>query len=346
IRNPDYWETDPVGPGMGNQLPYVDTFKQIVIVDPSVRESAFRSGSIDTMSAINYNDAQPVVTDPKMSDIEYVKYLPGGVTAMFFRTDLPESPFSVKEVRQAMILAIDQPLIRDEYWQGSGEIVTWPLTPSAEYLDAYMPLEELPANVQAFYSRDLVAAQALLDQTAYSEGFDCSVICWNTPAMIDILSIYQEQLADININMELDIHDYTDYNNRGRGRNHTAYEIMYTTDSGNGTYMKMIDFRGPGAYNPSYVNEDYSVPEIEAAYAEILQYAGTDEAAMMAINKALMPWLLEQVYCIPSVVPEYYSIWWPWVKNYYGTYAVGYYNYSGAVKYRWIDQQLKDDMGF
>ena len=26
-RNPNYWETDPVGPGKGNQLPYADTFQ-------------------------------------------------------------------------------------------------------------------------------------------------------------------------------------------------------------------------------------------------------------------------------------------------------------------------------
>jgi ABC-type transport system substrate-binding protein len=24
VRNPDYWETNPVGPGMGDQLPYVE----------------------------------------------------------------------------------------------------------------------------------------------------------------------------------------------------------------------------------------------------------------------------------------------------------------------------------
>ena len=344
VKNPDYWETNPIGPGEGDQLPYLDKYKWVIMVDPSVREAAFRAGQIDVLAAINYNDARPIVTDPKMSEVEYVTYLPDGTTAMFFRTDLPESPFSKKEVRQAMMLAIDQPLIREQYWQGSGEILTWPLTPTKAYLDAYMPLDELPENVQALYGYDLEAAQALMDQAGYSEGFDCSVICWNTPTMIDILSVYQEMLADININMQLDIHDYTDYNNRTRARNHTAYEIMYCTDAGNGTYMKMIDFRGPSSYNPSYIDENYDVPEIEDAYAEIIQYAGTDEAAMMAIYKALMPWLLEQAYCIPSVVPEYYTLWWPWVKNYYGTYAVGYYNYGNSVKYRWMDQDLKNEM--
>jgi ABC-type transport system substrate-binding protein len=300
---------------------------------------------IDALSLEYPNDAS-ILTKELGDKIEWIELIPDSTYCMFFRTDLPESPFSIKEVRQAMMLAIDQPLIRDQYWQGSGEIVTWPLTPTPAYLDAYMPLEELPANVQALYGYDLEAALELMDQAGYSEGFDCSIICWNTPTMIDILSIYQEMLADINIDMELDIHDYADYNNRTRARNHTAYEIMYSGPSGNGTYMKMINFRGPSSYNPSYIDTNYDVPEIEDAYAEILQYAGTNEAAMMAINKALMPWLLEQAYCIPSVVPEYYVFWWPWVKNYYGCYAVGYYNYYGTAKYIWLDQDLKHDMGY
>ncbi|UCB42660.1 MAG: hypothetical protein JSV77_09430, partial [Dehalococcoidales bacterium] len=347
VRNLDYWETDPIGPGMGNQLPYLDRFQWLVILDPSVREAAFRAGMIDTLAAVNYKDAQPIVNDPSINElIQWKKYLPDGATGLFFRTDMPTSPFSIKEVRQAMMLAIDHELIRDSYWQGSGEILTWPITPTLSYLPAYCPLEELPTDVQALYGHDLTAAQALLDQTDYAGGFSCSVICWNTPAMIDILSLYKDMLADININMTLDVKDYAVYNNIVRSRNYGPNEIVNASDSGNGTYLKMIDFRGPSSFNLSYINEDYSVTEIEDAYAQMVAYAGTNEPAMMQIHKNLMPWLLEQTYVINNVLPEYYMFWWPWVKNYYGTYACGYYNYAGTVKYRWIDQDLKEAMGY
>ena len=344
VKNPNYWETDPVGEGKGNQLPYLDGIKMLIIVDPSTRMSAFRVGTIDRLVAVNYNAAQPLFDDPELADMERVEYTIDGTDGLFFRTDLPESPFYIKEVRQAMLMAIDHEKIKEVYWQGSGDILTWPLMPTTAYMDAYVPLEELPDNVQALYGHDVDAAKALLTLAGYPDGFKTSVIAWNTPTMIDILSLYQDMLADIDIEMELDIVDYAVYNSITRSRDYGADEMVFTTDSGNGTYMKMIDFRGEGSYNPSRINEDYSVVEIEEAYAEIITYAGTDEAAMMRINRELMPWLIEQVYMIPSVRPAYYMLYWPWLQNNYGTYAVGYYNYSGSLKYAWLDQAMKTEM--
>jgi len=344
VRNPNYWETDPIGPGKGNQLPYVDKVRWLVMVDPSTRMAAFRTGAIDRLFGVNYNDARPLIEDTRLSAMERLEYTFDNCVAVFFRTDLPESPFSVKEVRQAMMLAIDQEKVRDQYWQGSGTILTWPVMPTLAYMDAYCPLEELPENVQALYGHDVAAAKELMAQAGYPNGFECSVITWNMPVYIDILSMYKDMLADININMELDIVDYAVYNGITRARNYGPYEMIITTDSGCGTYMKMIDFRGASAYNPSRISEDYGVTQIEEAYAEVITYAGTDEAAMMRINRELMPWLLEQAYCLPNVRPAYYVLWWPWLNNYYGTYACGYYNFGATVKYSWIDQDLKFEM--
>ena len=157
-------------------------------------------------------------------------------------------------------------------------------------------------------------------------------------------------LDDIGINMELNILDYPVYSSISRARNYGPYEILYTTDSGNGTYLKFLDFRGPNSYNPSYINDPPgSDPVIEAAYQSLAQYYDTfvtDETPMLATHKNLMPYLLEQAYCIPSPSANYWCLWWPWVKNYYGTYACGYYNYANTVKYRWIDQDLKREMGY
>jgi hypothetical protein len=158
----------------------------------------------------------------------------------------------------------------------------------------------------------------------------------------------QSMLLDININMELDILDLNVYNSRTRARNHGAYEISYITPAGNGTYMKMINYRGSNSYNVSHVNEPAGTdPTIEAAYQEILQYAGINEAATMAISKELIQdYLLEQAFCINMPTAILTNMWWPWLKNWYGTNCVGYYNYYGSVKYVWIDQDLKEAMGY
>jgi peptide/nickel transport system substrate-binding protein len=343
-RNPNYWETDPIGPGKGNKLPYVDTVRMLVMVDPSTRSAAFRTGSIDRLFQVNYNDARPLLEDSRLSAMERKEYIIDGCSCVFFRTDMPESPFSVKEVRQAMMLAIDQEKVKNDYFQGHATILSWPVMPTTAYMDAYCPLEDLPENVRALYGHDVAAAKALLAQAGYPSGFEFSVITWNLPLYIDYLSMYKDMLADININMELNIVDYAVYNGITRARNYGPWEAVITTESGCGTYMKMIDFRGANSYNPSRINEDYSVTQIEEAYAETVKYAGTDEAAMMKIHRELMPWLLEQAYCLPNAISDYYNLWWPWLNNYYGTYSPGYYNYDGWVKYGWIDRDLKYEM--
>jgi ABC-type transport system substrate-binding protein len=258
------------------------------------------------------------------------------------RTDMPESPFSVKDVRQAMMLAIDQPGLIEDYWQGRATLIGWPITAHPAYADAYVPYEELPENVQALYGHDVEAARALLATTPYPNGFDCSIIFYDTPVGMDILCQVQAMLEDININMTIDIHDYNVYLSRQRARNYGAYEMMYGNVSGNGTYMKMINLRGPNSYNVSYIDD----PVVEEAYQEIVQYAGINEAAAMAVNKELMPYLLEQAYVIPMPNYNLFTLWWPWLENYYGVVCVGYYNYYGYPKYMWIDQDLKEDMGY
>jgi peptide/nickel transport system substrate-binding protein len=43
-KNPNYWEKDPIGPGKGNQLPYVNGVKVLLITDSSTQQAALRTG--------------------------------------------------------------------------------------------------------------------------------------------------------------------------------------------------------------------------------------------------------------------------------------------------------------
>jgi len=35
---------------------------------------------------------------------------------------------------------------------------------------------------------------------------------------------------------------------------------------------------------------------------------------------------------------------WPWLKDYHGENAVGYYNWSNYSQYLWLDQNLKKEI--
>jgi peptide/nickel transport system substrate-binding protein len=344
VKNPNYWEKNPIGPGKGDQLPYLDGIKVAIIPDSSTRVAAFRTGKIYILSGTQETRlvVGSLLDDPTLKII-WKRYMMDSSFCLGMRTDLAESPFSKKDVRQAIMYALDLKAVKDKYYLGDAELQVWPICPPpAEYKDVYVPLEELPANVQALYAGpDVTKAKELLKKAGYPNGFNVTAI--GTVAFTvcpDILSMFQSDLAKVGINMTIDLKDLAVYGARLGARNYGAYDILMGGMSGIGSYQRMINFRGTSQNNLSYVND----PVVEAAYQEMQKYIGIDEAKCMQIHRNLMPYLLEQAYVIPVPGPYYYVLWWPWVKNYHGELTVGYYNSTDIGKYIWLDQALKKEM--
>lgn len=338
VRNPNYWEKNPVGSGKGDQLPYVDGVRLLVVIDIATMVSAFRVGKIDTLAGYPLSNVGQVLNDRTLPILS-TKYMYDSPWVMGMRTDMAESPFSKKEVRQAVMLALNLSAVKDQYYMGDSELVTWPITPpTAEYKDLYFPLAQLPANVQALYKGpDVAKAKDLLIKAGYPLGFDANVICYNTATQIDIMSMFQADLAKVGIKLTIDAKDVATWTARFSARNYGANDFMYMQPSGIGTYQKMINMRASSIYNVSYIND----PEVEKAYTEMQKYVGIDEVKCMKISHDLMPYLLEQAYVITVPSAYSYSMWWPWVKNYHGEYSVGYYDFFLSSKYTWRDQALK-----
>jgi peptide/nickel transport system substrate-binding protein len=342
-RNPNYWMKNPIGPGEGDQLPYLDGIRTAIITDSSTRVSAFRTGKIYILADTSVNRVLvgDLLEDPTLG-IASERYLYDSCYALGIRTDMADSPFSKKDVRHAIMYALDLKAVRDKYYSGDSELLVWPVVPITEYIGAYVPLEELPANVQALYAGpDVTKAKELLKKAGYPNGFNVTAIgSAVNPVSSDILSMYQSDLAKVNINMTIDLKDQATYNSRMIARNYSAYDILWTGNSGIGTYQKMINMRGTSTYNVSYINDSV----VNAAWTEMQKYVGIDETKCTQINHDLMPYLLEQAYVIPVPAAYLYVTWWPWLKNYHGEVGVGYYNGVDYGKYIWLDQALKKQM--
>ena len=329
-RNPDYWQTNPVGPGKGDQLPYLSGIKWLVITDSATRFAAFRTGKIDGASG-EYDDVKEFLDNP---DVQYKKYIADGCLTIAMRTDKADSPFSKKEVRQALMLAIDFNKIKNAYYDGRAEILVWPISPEKEYWNAYYPLEQLPANVQELYSHNVTKAKALLTAAGYPT-LKTTVICYNTPTYVDYLSLIKEMWAEAGIDLTIDARDYATWISRVRTRNYD--QMLYTSTAG---WEKLLNFNGSSFYNSSYVND----PVVAETAAKMADYIGVDDAKMMQLHHDLMPYVLEQCWSIAKPNPFGYFIWWPWVKDYNGAYSCGYVNYSLYFKYRWQDVDMKEEM--
>jgi peptide/nickel transport system substrate-binding protein len=44
--------------------------------------------------------------------------------------------------------------------------------------------------------------------------------------------------------------------------------------------------------------------------------------------------------------PKALTIWWPWLQNYYGEINFGYQNPVPAISRMWIDESIKDELGY
>lgn len=334
-RNPNYWGTNPIGPGKGDQLPYLEGIKQLVIADIATRITAFRTGKIDLHGATDlyYDDVKEFLENPKIKSIQYTS---DGCYVLGMRTDMADSPFSKKEVRQALFYATDYNKIKNDFYDGKAVILNWPLCYVKENAAAYVAMEQLPANVQELYSHNVTKAKALLTAAGYPT-LNISVICYNTPSQVDYLSLIKNMWAEAGINLTLDAKDYATWTTRVRARNYGAYELLYEANSG--AWQKMINFNGTSQYNVSYVND----PIVAEAAAKATDYIGTDEAALAKLNADLMPYVIEQCWVMSKPSPYIYVLWWSWVKNFNGELFNGYYNVC-PEKYLWMDLTLRKQM--
>jgi len=333
IRNDNYWEVNPIGPGKGDKLPYLNGVKLLIITDTATRMAAFRTAKIEGVGG-EYDDVKEFLDNP---DVRSMSYISDSCYAMAMRTDIADSPFSKKEVRQALMLATDFNLIKNEYYGGKASILVWPISFNKENAAAYVPMEKLPANVQELYSFNPTKAKEMLTAAGYPT-MKVSVICYNTPTQVDYLSLVQKMWSQVGVTLTIDAKDYATWFGRLGARNYGANEMLYAYTSG--VWNRMININGSSQYNMSYIND----PKIAEAANKAPEYVGIDEVTLAKMHADLMPYVLEQAFVIPKPNAYSYVVWWPWRKNWNGELNTGYYNYPSYLKYTWTDQPLRKAM--
>ena len=335
VKNANYWMKDPIGPGQGNQLPYADSVKVLMIPEQSTREAAMRAGKIDVISGLTF-EAGPAM----MKQVPQLRYRKAGkngspgVTSM--RVD--KAPFSDIRVRRALMMALDFNAINKNLFGDDARTLTWPVGYYDEYKDAYLGLDDpaMPASVKELYSYSPDKAKQLLADAGFPNGFKASMVIRQDATIIDYYSMLQAMWAKIGVNINLDIKEYAVYMSMLRGR---AYDQMeYGTYSPIANLYSCTAYQGDTQTNSSYVPPD---PTVEKAKAQMQALAVTSPAEADKIHKELMKYVLDQAWAIPYPAPANYVLWWPWLKNYYGITSVGYIDEPNWTLFAWVDQSLK-----
>ncbi len=334
-RNPDYWMRDPVGPGMGNQLPYIDTFKYIIMPDASTRQAALRAGKIDQMDTIYLEDKDMMLKTA--TGIEWAARGQWGTTPIFMKTD--QAPYNDINVRRALLMATDFNEINEGLYQGLGDIISWPYFRVGGYEPLFVTLDDpdCTEQIKELYTYNPAKAKQLLSDAGYPGGFPAVLTLTQTD--VDYYSVIKDMWAKVGIELELDV--VADYGALiGRAFSIT-YEMIAIGTSPNSSYPEQSLYSVRNWVNASLINEAY----VDEAAKEVKSLAITDFQASMELCRPLCIYLIEQAYCVPTPRVPTYTMWWPWVKNYSGETYIGYWGYDHWSQFIWIDQDLKESMG-
>jgi peptide/nickel transport system substrate-binding protein len=336
VRNPNYWQKDPCGAGKGNQLPYVDGVNLTVVLDTSTRLAALRTGKIDVLRGALIEDSKSLLN--ANPELQYARYQSSPYKIAFKVDEGP--PFDDINVRRALHMAVNLQAIKDTYYGGEAELIHWPSTPMAGFMDAYTPLEELPESTRELFEYNPEKAEQLLDEAGYPgpDRFTFPCLC-SSEAEVDLLSIAKTDLAKIGVTMNIDVRA-----SAVASTMLTARTFKKAAVQGRAVNMVPMEVIGIGCGRGDNIigNCDQYIDDLRTtiwAWENI----GKDDVRMAA-KKAVHEYALAQAYLIQFPLPYVYTLWWPWVKNYHGETGAAYAAAIDFVKHIWIDQDLRKEM--
>jgi peptide/nickel transport system substrate-binding protein len=348
-KNPNYWGTDPCGPGKGNQLPYVDECKQLIITDASTQTAALRTGKIDFSLYTDLSLDDALLLMKQYPDLKY-KTINGTDNQLYFRVDKQDLPFKDIKVRQALTLAINEQEIIDDYYNGEAELLGTPYPPFKAWEKFYTPLEEMPdtpqltdegseCSVKELFTYDPEKAKKLLAEAGYPNGFKCSILSGDATST-DFLSIIKEYFADVGVSLDIQQVESGVFRSMRRDR---SYDCGVYAASPTALFpYDMHNIRSESFDCFSYFEHPYT----REIYNEQRTYVAIDDEKYAALLKKSVPFILEECVGAWLPTPHAYRMWWPWLKNYHGEGSLGIDDQMLMANYVWIDQDLKKSMGY
>lgn len=337
-KNSNYWDTNPVGPGKGDKLPYVSSVQYLTLPDLSTELSAFRTGKIDQIMNVSNDDFKQLIKEnPKLQ----YKKIPTNPSGLALRSDKPNQPWYKESVRQALFMAIDRQSIIKEYFGGAADNLAFPIAPMQIYksLGVYKDLSSLPADVQKLFTYNPTEAKKMLADAGYPNGFSIDVIVnASSQQDVDEASILKEEFAKIGVTLNLQQKDNSVYTSISSAR---SYDQAIFVDSLGNTVQAFHNFRPTDASNTAMI-DDPTINKMISNFAD--DFMVNDAAAWPQLAK-YTSYILQHSWYLFLPAADTYTVWQPWLKNYNGEYGLGGGHFNAWTRYAWVDQNLKKQLG-
>lgn len=330
-KNENYWQSDPFNSDY--KLPYADKLIGRIIPELSTQLAVLRAGKIDYLSFVTLDDGRSLLkTSP---DLKYVKKLESRSHILFPRNDLKF--WKDKRIRQALMLALDQPGILKDLYGGDGHLLTWPLYP--EYTAMYTPLENLPESSRMLYEYHPEKAKKLLAAAGLPKGFQTEIMV--TQEWADLMSIVAAQWQKIGVKTKIKVTEKAAFYSKLSSGTYPAMAFMTWGNQQPANALNYAYRNYPHPWNSGSVPPD---PKIEQPFMDAMNTM--DTAKSNAMIKEINLYAIEQVNYMPLPTPAMYTFWQPWFMNYKGVDILGGDdNLWGFLKYAWVNQKMKKKMG-
>lgn len=332
-KNAEYWDKETVNE-KEFKLPYVDKVVYRVIKDEATRVTALRTGKLDIMEAIRWQDVETL--KKSVPQLKWSKWLNQSGTFLSMRVDT--KPFDDIRVRRALNFAVNKEEIVKSYYNGNAELYAYPQHP--EYGPYFQPLSEQPASVQELFKYDPAKAKKLLAEAGYPNGFTFTTqVCSCAPDHMDLLPQVAAYLEQVGVKMEIQTMEYAAFLSAMTTQKNTAGYFMNNGHTNPTTTIRK-SFVPKQVWNPSQWDDPKLTARMEAVYEE------RDEQKRIAELRKMTTEMVDAAPYIWMPTPYVYTAWWPWVKGYEGELRAGSVRPGPIYARMWVDQELKKKMGY
>ena len=321
-RNPNYWGKTTIN-GKTYNMPFIDTLIYPIIPDEATAVASLRTGKIDWWSDVPETYASSLNSTSLLSNTWTT-----GAVDTFVLNRLDNQYLKNKAVRQALTMATDFTSIKNLLYPG-GNLFDFPAMAGDAF---YVPLNQMPANIQDMYSYDPTKAQQMLTAAGYPKGFSLAITVDSTvPLEQDVAQLLANQWAKVNVTATINSVDPTVLES---DTDNLKYDLCYFG-------MDPTDFVDEtNRVLSTAIGATYLASE---PFDKMWTTMDTDPNLVTQVTegKALAVAILDDAGWIAMPDPIAGNYWWPWVKNYYKEIETGYRNKMPIIDRIWIDQSLK-----
>ena len=334
LRNPHYWATTTIDGVVYDDIPFIDELVLPIVPDESTRIASLRTGGIDLNFVVSTSFEDTL--ERTAPELQKLKWVENWTPALALNQN--NSILANKDVRRALMIGMDMETLVAGAW-GYGT----PYMFSDSSTDLSMPLDSLPPSTQELFEYDPEKAKQILADAGYPNGFKIDLVYnlqWTGGTWGDMANIFASLWEEIGVELELRAMEPTAMT--ALFNSLEGYDIgVMTAPWNNPNTLGVLDqyTAGHGGNRANYENE-----YLTERYREALRTV--DNAEREATLRELVNIVLDEVVTIPIGNKGQNVMWWPWVRNYHGEVACGVWCLGRHIAPIWIDQDLKESMGY